>query len=111
MRRLRLMVGEEGCKPTFDGWFVPLEDSYDVSPSMQAQNEALASQNARLLRERNDAYKTMENLRELNRKMALELQQSETRYKELSNELATVNRIRVNCEEKIRKIDEIISPF
>lgn len=72
-----------------------------------------------------DVCKTNRILNERVRKLELELQQAREAYDKLSSasiglekdfqrqcrELETAHRIRVNCEEKLRKIDDIISPF
>lgn len=94
-------VTDEGCEIDYSN---PVARGFIEVPEVSGRVEALRvlvdflSNNNRALRERI-------------RSLELELQQAETRYKELFSELATVNRIRINCEEKIRKIDDIISPF
>lgn len=96
-------VTDEGCEidysnPTARGFIEVPEASQGFNTMLLKTSVDFLSNNNRALRERIQS-------------LELELQQAETRYKELSNELATVNRIRVNCEEKLRKIDDIISPF
>lgn len=94
-------VVDEGCEidvsnPVARG-FIEFPNTSSQTDMLRAAVDCL-SNNSRALRERIQS-------------LELALQQSEIRCKELSNELATVNRIRVNCEEKLRKIDDIISPF
>lgn len=108
---ISVFINDEGS--SVDTRFPVARGFIDVSVEDATQtllNQQL-EQNVRLVKERNAAYKTIDDLRELNRKMALELQQVEVRYKELSNELECLRRIRANCEEKINQIDCIINPF
>lgn len=75
------------------------------------QVDALLAQTSRLVKERNAAYKSIEALREANRRMETDLHQAEAEVNKLSEELVCLRRIRANCEEKITQIDSIINPF
>lgn len=86
--------------PVSRGFF----DVPDASRQVRAQSD--------MLRETVDTlFKKNRTLCERIQALELQLQQSETLCKELSDELATVNRIRVNFEDKVHKIADIVSPF